>query len=354
MLSRRMTSGFAVGAVALSVLCVSACGPDKPQPTTPPIKVTGSAIDLDQLDCPSDTVKAIIHAIKVSIGGPTALNALEIVCLARTSGMDVVLQVKTVYQQPQDPTNLLMIGPDPAGSLAQLQATSSSAGGSTSVSGVGDSAASFIENVSGRRAVTLYVQRGGLEFHISMETALPDATVQRYERTLALALLPQIRSVPVPGRASVNPADLSAFYSGAYAASLATPEEITAAVGRPVLPFSANGGRPGYQPGIDVSNAITVTKDGILNITLEVYRAASASAARTWLTSYWQMPTTTPNPTLAGLGDAAFLDVPGNRLVVVSGRELMTISVGGAPSASVNELAMEKTLAATIAPRLLH
>lgn len=353
MLARQRLVRFAVGLLALACLCVCACGPDKPQPTTPPVKVTSSSIDLDQLDCPSDTVKAIINAIKVSIGGPTALNALEIVCLARTSGMDVVLQVKTVYQQPQNAPDLLMIGPDSAGSLAQLEALSGRSGFS-SVSGVGDSAASFIENVSDRRAVTLYVQRGGTEFHISMETDLPDATVQRDERTLALALLPQIRSIPVPSRPSVNPTDLTTFYSGDYAASLATVDEVSTAVGRPALPLSANGGRPGYQPGIDVSNARTVSKDGMLFITLEVYRAADASAARAWLTSYWQMPTTTPNPALAGLGDGAFLDVPGNRLVVLSGRELATISVAGSTSSGAATLAMEKALAVTIVPRLLH
>jgi hypothetical protein len=334
---------------------LAACG-DTPfaTPTPLPHTTTGSAIDLNQLDCPSPTVKAIVTAIRVTIGRPSDLNALEIVCLGRESGRDVILQIKTVYQQPQNAPGLLMIGPDSAGSLAQLQASSTSTGGFTSVSGVGDNAASFIETVSGRRAVTLYVQRGGTEFHISMEFALPDSVLQRDERTLALALLPQIRSAPVPGRASVNPQDLGAFYAGDYAASLVTPAEIAAVLGRPVLPLRSNGGRASYQPGIGVSNATSLAKDGSITFELQVYRGTSAAVARAFLTGFWEVPTTTPNPALAGLGDAAFLDVTGNRLVVLSGRELASISVGGPTMPRDTSLVMEKALAAILVPRLLH
>lgn len=353
MLARQRLVRFAVGVLAVSVLCASGCN-EKPKPTTPPIKVTGSSIDLDQLDCPSDTVKAIINAIKVNIGGPTALNAFEIVCLARDSSGDVVLQVKTVYQQPQNTPALLMLGPDSAGSLAQLQASSASSGGFTSVTGVGDAAASVIENVSGRRAVTLYVQRGGTEFHISMEISLPDSVVQKDEETLAKALLPLLPSTPARSTASVNPLDQAAFFAGGYAASLLTPTEITAAMGRPTLPLSANGGKPSYQPGIDVSNATTVTKDGTVFFDLQVYRAGSATAARAFLLSFFEVPTTTPNPQLVGLGDDAFLDVPGMRLLVLSGREIASISIHGSTVSGNDALPMERTLAAAIAPRLLH
>jgi hypothetical protein len=66
------------------------------------------------------------------------------------------------------------------------------------------------------------------------------------------------------------------------------------------------------------------------------------------------MPTTTPNPLLAGLGEGAFLDVPGMRLLVLSGREIASISVHGVSVTSTDAFPYEKALAATVAPRLQH
>ena len=354
MLGRQGHSRAGFTATALACFWFAACGFTQMQPTPAPNSTTTNPIDLNNLNCPSGTVKAIINVIRVTIGRPNDLNADEIVCLAQETGKDVILQINTRYHHAQRPPNLFMVGPDSAGSLAQLQASSASSGGFTPVGGVGDAAASFVENVSGRRALTLYVQRGGTEFHISMETALPDAVVEGYEKTVALALLPLLPSTPVHSAASVNPLDVSAFYAGDYAASLLKVDEITAALGRPVLPLSANGGKPSYQPGIDISNATTVTKDGSLFFDLQVYRAGSASAAKTFLATFFEVPTTTPNPQVAGLGDGAFLDVPGVRLLVLSGREIASISVHGTTVSGTDALAMEKALALAVVPRLLH
>ncbi len=352
MLATQWFSRGAVLATAGACLCVAACGAPTSGTSTLPHTTTTNPIDLEQLDCPSYAVKAIITAIKVTIGGPSDLNATEIVCLARQSGRDVILEIKTVYQQPPNSPELLMVGPDAAGSLAQLQATLSSSG-FTSVSGVGDNAASVIETVSGRRAVTLYVQRGGTEFHISMETALPDAMVQRDERTLALALLPQIRSVPVPGQASVNPNDMNAFFAGAYAASLLTVDQLSKDLGKPALPLSANGGRPSYAQGIDVSNAKTVSKDGSVYLALEVYRAASDAAARAFYTSFFSRGAT-PDPALSGVGDAAVLYPQVNTLYVLAGREIVNVMISGTGVAAADSLGVEKALVADVVPRLQH
>jgi hypothetical protein len=68
----------------------------------------------------------------------------------------------------------------------------------------------------------------------------------------------------------------------------------------------------------------------------------------------FEVPTTTPNPQLAGLGDGAFLDVPGMRLLVLSGREIASISIHGSTVSATDALPIEEALAAVIVGRLLH
>ncbi len=63
----------------------------------------------------------------------------------------------------------------------------------------------------------------------------------------------------LPSSASLG---FEAFVHGDYAASLSTPAELAAAVGRDIGPLTANGGRVGYAPGVDVSNTRAETASG--------------------------------------------------------------------------------------------
>ncbi len=71
--------------------------------------------------------------------------------------------------------------------------------------------------------------------------------------------------------------------SGQYAASFGIGSELSAAMGQPTRAAVSNGGRIGYAPGIDVSNANAFTSDSELVIQYSVYRGASAAQTA----SFW-------------------------------------------------------------------
>jgi hypothetical protein len=349
--------------VGLLALPLSGCGGNNafrsPNETARVTTVT-NPIDLYKLDCPSDTVKAIVSAIEVSVMqsqpyGPGRDDSyvrqrLQVECIGQLSGRDVHLKVSWLTPPTSPVPDNIFVGPDDSGSLAQLEASLGS-GAFTPVGGVGDHAGAAVETQSGTRTVTLYVRRGSTEFHISMQGSLPDIAMQSEEQQIAKLLLPQIPTASTGPTAGPNAAD---FIGGGYAASLITTDQVTTAMGRPALPLTANGGRPAYAPGIDVSNAYTNAKDGSERLDLQVYRARSTSVAQAFLTSFVELPRTTPNPDLSGLGDAAYLEGVTGRLFVLSGREIVSIMVQGQGLSSDAGLRTAKTLAAIVAPKLLH
>jgi hypothetical protein len=349
-------------AVGLATLVVSACGPSNVTETTTRTTVVTNPIDLRKLDCPSDTVKAIIAAVKTTVTAEFASQGshgggefIDVICIGSQSGSDVILDIKYTKQASQasgpDPTSTFMVGPDDSGNLAQLEATLGPAG-FTAVSGVGTSAASVVENVDNVRTITLYVQQGATEFHISVQSTRPDVSMQNEEKGVALLLLPQLPAKATPGAAtpSVDPNDMTAFIQGDYAATLLTEKELTATLKTPVLPLIKNGGRNNYGPGIDVSNAATHAQDGSGFVQISVYRAATSAAARQYFDSYYG-PEINAKNSIDGLGDAAFVEPSSNRVFVLRGREIAQVDVsgGGTPDLVANE----KALAALIAPRLL-
>jgi hypothetical protein len=348
--------------VGLLALPLSGCGSSpirSPNETVRSTTVT-NPIDLYKLNCPSDTVKAIVSAIEVTIVGSHPYGPapddsyteqrLQVECIGQLSGRDVHLKVSWLTPPTSPVPDSIFFGPDDSGTIAQLEASLGS-GSVTPVGGVGDHAAAAVETQSDRRTVTLYVQRGSTEFHVSMQGSLSDAAMEMEERQIATLLLPQIPTASAGATSGPNAAD---FIGGGYAASLITTDQVTTAMGRPALPLTANGGRPAYAPGIDVSNAYTNAKDGSERLDLQVYRARSTSAAQAFLTSFVELPKTTPNPDLTGLGDAAYLESVTGRLFVLSGREIVSIMVQGQGLTSDAGLRTAKTLAAIVAPKLLH
>jgi hypothetical protein len=349
--------------VGLATLAVSACGPNKVTETTTRTTVLTNPIDLRKLDCPSDTVKVIIAAVKQTVTAEFASQGsqgggefLDVICIGRQSGSDVILDIKYTRQASgqvsgPDATSTFMVGPDASGNLAQLEATLGP-GGFTAVSGVGSSAASVVENVDNIRTITLYVQQGAAEFHISVQSTRPDASMQNEEKGVALLLLPQLPPEATPGAAtpSVDPNDITAFIQGDYAATLLTDKELTATLKTPVLPLISNGGRNNYAPGIDVSNATTHAQNGSGFVQISVFRAATGAAAHQYFDSIYGPEINTKN-SIEGLGDAAFVEPSSNRVFVLRGREIAQVDVsgGGTPELVGNE----KALAALIAPRLL-
>jgi hypothetical protein len=348
--------------LGLLALPLSGCGSSpirSPNETVRSTTVT-NPIDLYKLDCPSDTVKAIVSAIEITIVGSHPYGPapddsyveqrLQVECIGQLSGRDVHLKVSWLTPPKSPVPDSIFVGPDDSGNLAQLEASLGS-GAFTPVGGVGDHAGTAVETQSGTRTVTLYVQRGSTEFHISIQGSLSDAAVETEERQIATLLLPRIPTGATGTSSGPNVAD---FMGGGYAASLLTVDQLTAAIGRPALPLTANGGRLAYAPGIDVSNAYTNAKDGSERIDLQVYRAPAAAAAQSFLTSFIELPKTTPNPDLTGLGDAAYLESVTGRLYVLSGREIVSIMVQGQGLSSDAGLRTAKALAAVVAPKLLH
>jgi hypothetical protein len=107
--------------------------------------------------------------------------------------------------------------------------------------------------------------------------------------------------------------------SGQYAASFATASQLSAAMRRATLAPIANGGRIGYAPGIDVSDANAFTADGELVIQYSVYRGVSA--ART--AAFWHGELLN-QPNVHGPWTAAFFQGPtlyaykGSRVLIVN------------------------------------
>jgi hypothetical protein len=363
--------------VALASLSVSACGGDSVDFSTTTNKVTpiSDPVDLKELNCPSGTVKAIITAITVTIteSHPDFNNVttatqqrIQVICIGRgVSGRDLYLKIATLFPaksgqsssatKPDDPfpSGNFYIGPDDTGSLAQLEA-SLGPGGFTPVNGVGDAAASVVETLDSQRTVTLYVRAGTVEFHLSLQQSAPDTTIQEEERQIATLLIPHLVTPPPAASASAQPDTIGNFINGAYATQLISTDEVTAALGRLALPLTENGGRLAYSPGIDVSNALTNAKDGSEQLTIQVYRAGDAAAARTFLRTFIQLPHVTPDPAFAGLGDVAYFETVSGTLYVLSGREIVAIKVQGQGLSATDSVNASKHVAAIIAPRLRH
>jgi hypothetical protein len=99
---------------------------------------------------------------------------------------------------------------------------------------------------------------------------------------------------------------ISDVMGGQYAASFGTGSELSAAMRRETLTAIANGGRIGYQAGIDVSDANAFTADGELVIQYSVYRGASA--VRT--AAFWHGELSN-QPRVRGPWTAAFFQGPG-------------------------------------------
>jgi hypothetical protein len=349
---------LAVGVVALAV---SACSPtpsDKEATITSRQTTKTDPIDLKKLDCPSGSVKAVVQLVRTVLieemnneNVPAAkIDSLEVVCIGQKSGQDVVLEIKSyTISSPGKQPDIFMLGPDNAKGVDQLEAALGP-GGFTAVAGVGDNAASVVETTDSRRTVTLYVQSGDVAFHVSMQVGISDALAQKQEKKIATAVLANLATTSQTTTTSATRDTFGAYINGDYAAGLLTTDQLTTAFGRPMLALSANGGRPGYAPGIDISNASTFAKDGSAQLDLRIFRATSADAAKTYLSTMIAFAKETPDPQFAGLGDATHNDSSG--LYVLSGREIANIRVQRL--ANGDALKVEKAIAALIAPKLQH
>jgi hypothetical protein len=106
--------------------------------------------------------------------------------------------------------------------------------------------------------------------------------------------------------------------SGQYAAGFGTAAALSAAVGRATHAALPNGGKIGYAPGIDISNANAATADGELVVQYSVYRGSSpARTADFWHTLL------SGQPAVSGPWTAAFFQLPGTLYAYRGSRILM-------------------------------
>ena len=94
--------------------------------------------------------------------------------------------------------------------------------------------------------------------------------------------------------------------SGAFATDFLTAIDLSKAMGRPMkLPID-NGGRVGYDAGVDVSNTYAETADGFLRVDLRVYRGTTP----TIVAAFWKKQLL-GQPNVAGPWKAGFFQAPG-------------------------------------------
>jgi hypothetical protein len=94
--------------------------------------------------------------------------------------------------------------------------------------------------------------------------------------------------------------------SGAFATDFLTAIDLSKAFGRPMkLPID-NGGRVGYDVGVDASNTYAETVDGFLRVDLRVFRGTSAAI----VAAFWKKQLL-GQPNVAGPWKAAFFQAPG-------------------------------------------
>ncbi len=140
--------------------------------------------------------------------------------------------------------------------------------------------------------------------------------------------------------------------SGDYAASFGTARLLTAAMRRPTLAATANGGRVFFAPGIDVSDARALTADGNLVVQYSIYRGSAADVAKFWQTNY---PHTNPIP---GPWTEATVSNGVPPIYAYSGGRVLDISVGptvgakGAPLGAQETMNLSLALAKALMPEL--
>ncbi len=346
-----------VAALALSVV-VAGCGLDTVSTSTNASSTVSNARLLwPELHCDGPGDVLIQYDITITYQGwffwqPTGSDqkqSFTLKCIRNQSpGPQLRYVVTRSTASHGDEQAQLVVGPDTPADVDQTIAQQGS--GFTPQKGLGDTAGYVVETLDSVRTNTLYVVAQGTAFDISIQASGTDHDIRDAERQVAEPMVKQLPpSSASASPAPVNPADPAAFVGGDYTAGLLTAEEIASAVGRPVLPLDPNGGRSGFAPGVDVSNAQTTSKDGTVNVALQVYRLATPAAARHYYDTLYG-PEITPQETIPALGDSAFLEPVSGLVVVLRGREIATLRVGGS---SVDSVAAEKTLAARVVPRLL-
>ncbi len=142
---------------------------------------------------------------------------------------------------------------------------------------------------------------------------------------------------------------LEAFVHGDYAASLLPATELAAAVGRNIGPLMANGGRAGYAPGVDVSNARAEATSGPqLIVQIRILRMATPAAALDYFKTTLS-PNVPASKFIPGLGDMAFVQPSVPDVFVLQGHEIADIQVLDPSGMNVDS---EKAVARALLARL--
>ncbi|MDQ6937285.1 MAG: hypothetical protein M3140_06185 [Actinomycetota bacterium] len=153
----------------------------------------------------------------------------------------------------------------------------------------------------------------------------------------------------VPTLPSSAALGLEAFVHGDYAASLLTAPELTAALGRNIGALTANGGRAGYAPGVDLSNARAANTSGDqLVVQITIFRLATPAAALEYLRTTLA-PNVPAGNYISGLGDIAYVQPSVPDVFVLQRREIADIQVLDPTGRNV---AAEKAVARALLTRL--
>ncbi len=191
----------------------------------------------------------------------------------------------------------------------------------------GDSLTGLCVNVPGHPDIVSISVRGTrLGRHADGRYTITMRNGHTTKGTIAWSSGPERAQPADPNDVSFN--SITDILSGEYAASFATAQQLTTAMGRPTLAPLPNGGRVDYAPGIEASNARALTTDGRLVLQYSVYRGSPATIANYWHQNYPE-PSTVPGPWTAAL----FLNsVP--PLYSYSGGRILQVAVVPAVNAS--------------------
>lgn len=163
----------------------------------------------------------------------------------------------------------------------------------------GDSLTGLCLNVPGHADIASIAVRGTrLGSHAAGRYTITMRDGRTTKGTIAWSIVGQRAQPTDPNDDSFNA--ITDILSGEYAASFATSQQLTTAIGRPTLAPLPNGGRVAYAPGIDISNARALTTDGRLVLQYSVLRGSLAAIAKYWHQNY-PGPSTVTGPWTAAV-----------------------------------------------------
>jgi hypothetical protein len=136
---------------------------------------------------------------------------------------------------------------------------------------------------------------------------------------------------PIGQTAAATPANVQ---SGSYAAALLTAADLSRAVGRPFAAPVANGGRLGYDIGVNVSDGLATSTDKKYDVNYSVYLCDSKAHAN----AFWKKESGLGLPSLPGPWRDAFFLTSVPTMYAFDGSHVTTLQVQALHSSVAKQL----------------